>query len=141
MYDVTSGYESGVDWTASGGVYPTMGDSIAMYATNPQTASGGISDGGPISGTSNNHPNNTLPMGNPVTGAIIFIGLVVLIMWMVHSFGKADESFKHIKPSIYDVVIITLAAAAGIPLLKTGAASITSIFPAAAPVSTYLSAA
>lgn len=119
-----------------------MGDSVGMAATHPQTFSGAAYSGGSLQGGSgDSHPNNTTPQGNPVTGAIIFIGFVLVLMLIVHHFGKGDESFKHIKPSIYDTVLITLAAMAGIPLFKTLVAGLTTIFPPLAPVNTYVSAA
>lgn len=135
-------YDAGFDWAAAGGAYPTMSDSVGMAATHPQTFSGAAFTGGALQGGSgDSHPSAQTAQGNPVTGAIIFIGFVFVLMLIVHHFGKGDESFKHIKPSIYDVVLITLAAMAGIPLFKTLVAALANVFPPLGPVNTYVSAA
>lgn len=57
------------------------------------------------------------PSSNPLVGGIVFVGLVVVLMFSARYLGTDDE-FKQLKPSVYNVITIALAAAAGLPLIK-----------------------
>lgn len=62
-----------------------------------------------------------LPGGvSPLLGGVIFVALVFGLMFLAKRLGT-DDDFKSLKPSIYNVVTVSLAAAAGLPLLKYGA--------------------
>jgi hypothetical protein len=62
-----------------------------------------------------------LPGGvSPLIGGLIFVALVFGLMFLAKRLGT-DDDFKSLKPSIYNVVTVSLAAAAGLPLLKYGA--------------------
>lgn len=54
---------------------------------------------------------------NPLVGGIVFVALVVVLMFSARYLGTDDE-FKQLKPSVYNVITIALAAAAGLPLIK-----------------------
>lgn len=57
---------------------------------------------------------------NPVVGGIIFFVMVFGLMVVAKRLGT-DDDFKSLKPSIYNIVTIAFAAAAGLPLLKYAA--------------------
>jgi hypothetical protein len=57
------------------------------------------------------------PASNPLIGGVVFVGLVVALMFTAKYLGTDDE-FKQLKPSVYNVLTIALAAAAGLPLIK-----------------------
>jgi hypothetical protein len=57
------------------------------------------------------------PASNPLVGGAVFVGLVVALMLSAKYLGTDDE-FKQLKPSVYNVITIALAAAAGLPLIK-----------------------
>jgi len=57
------------------------------------------------------------PASNPLVGGAVFVGLVVALMFTAKYLGTDDE-FKQLKPSVYNVLTIALAAAAGLPLIK-----------------------
>lgn len=57
------------------------------------------------------------PSSNPLVGGIVFVALVVVLMFTARHLGTDDE-FKQLKPSVYNVITIALAAAAGLPLIK-----------------------
>jgi hypothetical protein len=57
------------------------------------------------------------PSSNPLVGGVVFVALVVVLMISARYLGTDDE-FKQLKPSVYNVITIALAAAAGLPLIK-----------------------
>ena len=133
-------YEQGYDWTGSGNVYPGQGDSIAMVATTGSAASGIM---GSLSqdGTSNPQASSGL-QGNPITGGLVFIGLLLLIEWGVHHLGREEGDFSNLKASFLNVVLVSLIATAGIPLWKLGFAKLASLnLPFSKEINTYVSAA
>lgn len=98
-------------------VYPT-----ASGATIAQNATGGTSaaPGGSVMPTSNDAVSRAAAIGgqaNPIVAGIVFIALVFGLMLLAKRLGT-DEDFKSLKPSVYNVVTIALAATAGMPVLK-----------------------
>lgn len=98
-------------------VYPT-----APGSTIGQNATGGTSaaPGGAVMPVSNDAVSNAAAIGgqaNPVIAGIVFIALVFGLMLLAKRLGT-DEDFKSLKPSVYNVVTIALAATAGMPVLK-----------------------
>lgn len=98
--------------------YPTaMGQSTSQIATGmasagPATQAEAVADGVAAA---------ALPGGvSPVIGGLVFFGLVFGLMFLAKRMGT-DDDFKSLKPSVYNVATISLAAAAGLPLLKYGA--------------------
>ncbi len=102
-------------------VYPTaVGPTTGQIATGATPGTAGaapvvndpVSSAAQIGGT-----------GNPVIAGIIFFGLIFGLMFLAKRLGT-DEDFKSLKPSIYNVVTIALAATAGMPLLKFAATKV-----------------
>lgn len=133
-----STYDLATDWT--GGPYGDT-DSAGIVATSGNTT-GVMTDGGPVGGPTAKGRGSNLPQGNPLVGLAIAFVAVVLIMWLTHHFAKADEDFKNIRASIWNVFVIALCAWAGIPLLKLGTGALaTTNLPGTAALNTYSQAA
>ncbi len=110
--------------------YPTAtGSTIGQYAT-------GANPGGPVApgsrvaaGTApmeNDEVAQAAAIGgqiNPIIGGLIFIALVFGLMFLAKRLGT-DDDFKSLKPSVYNVLTVSLAAAAGLPLLKYAAVKV-----------------
>lgn len=107
--------------------YPTaMGRSTGQYAT-------GANPGGPVAPGSrvgaatapvaDDEVAQAAAIGgqvNPLIGGLIFIALVFGLMFLAKRLGT-DDDFRSLKPSVYNVLTVSLAAAAGLPLLKYAA--------------------
>jgi hypothetical protein len=110
-------YSTGLDNTfediGSGSVYPTYGPSIGALATG--NAYPAVSDAVPMVAGPAAATGYT---GNPVVGFAIFIVLVLLIMVVAHRFGGEEGEFRSIRGSFYNVLLIALVAATGIPAIK-----------------------
>lgn len=85
--------------------------SMAGY-DNPQgtTAPGGAG------GVSSMLGNGAL--GKPLTWWAILVVLLVALMWIAQRFGSEAEAFKNVRLSIYNIVVIALAAAIGFGFFK-----------------------
>ncbi len=97
VYPTAVGQTTGQN--ATGATSVTPGGSMPM-ATDP------VSRAASIGGT-----------GSPVIAGIVFFVLVFGLMMLAKRLGT-DEDFKSLKPSVYNVVTIALAATAGMPVLK-----------------------
>lgn len=98
-------------------VYPA-----APGSTIAQNATGGNSAGpsGAVMPVGNDAASRAMAIGgqaNPVIAGIVFFVLVFGLMMLAKRLGT-DEDFKSLKPSVYNVVTIALAATAGMPVLK-----------------------
>lgn len=61
---------------------------------------------------------NTLGGSTSLLGAgLTFVGLLLVLMFVGHQLDGKDE-FKNIKVSFYNVIVISLAAVVGLPLMK-----------------------
>lgn len=135
-------YDSSVNWAGDPYMY---GDSVGMvattgYSTGVMTDDGVI--GSPQQSGAKQQSQSSTPKGNPLVGMVIAFALVVLVMLLVHKFGKADEDFKNIKGSIWNAFIIGLAATAIIPVNKLATAGLAqSKLPFTAELNTYVQAA
>lgn len=122
-----------------------LGDSPGLVATSGYTT-GVMTDDGPIgtpmqSGQKASLQNAT-PQGNPIVGLVIAFILLVVLMLIVHHFGKASEDFKNIKASAYNAGVIGFAAMVMIPLFKMFFSALaTTKLPGTAALNTYASAA
>jgi hypothetical protein len=100
-------------------VYPT-----SMGATSAQQVSGsnpGLPNrGGGPTGNAVETAAQIGGQGNPIVGGLVFLALVVGLMFFAKWAGNTDD-FKSIKPSVYNVFTIALAATAGMPVLKYAA--------------------
>lgn len=99
-------------------VYPT-----AVGQTIAQAATGGATPGGRammVPGGPNADAQKAAMIGgqgNIVIGGLVFFGLVFGLMILATKIGGSDD-FKSLKPSVYNVLTIGLAATAGIPVFK-----------------------
>lgn len=98
--------------------YPTaQGSTVSQVATGPSVGAAP----GPTSQTAANIEAASLPGGvSPIIGGFVFVALVFGLMFLAKRLGT-DDDFKSLRPSVYNVVTIATAAAAGLPLLKYGA--------------------
>lgn len=55
--------------------------------------------------------------GNAVIGMLVFVVLTFGLMFLAKRLGNGDD-FKSLKPSVYNVATISLAAIVGIPAWK-----------------------
>lgn len=61
---------------------------------------------------------NTVGGSTSVLGAgLTFVGMLLVLMFVGHQLDGKEE-FKNIKVSFYNVIVISLAAVIGIPLMK-----------------------
>lgn len=113
----------GSDWNVTNNngfgnrdIYPT-----APGATLGQEATGGAPSGRPgMVVRSNDEVAKAASIGdqgNIVIGGAVFFALVFGLMFFAKYLGNGDD-FKSLKPSVYNVITIALAATAGIPILK-----------------------
>lgn len=98
-------------------IYPT-----APGSTVAQNATGGASGapGGGVMPVNNDAASKAAAIGgqaNPVIAGIVFFALVFGLMFLAKKLGT-DDDFRSLKPSVYNVVTIALAATAGMPVLK-----------------------
>jgi hypothetical protein len=116
-------------------VYPTAtGNDTGAAATGRAPSPGGSVQ--PIT----NDPLAAVSGQGVIIGGLVFLALVVGLMFAAKYAGN-NEDFKALKPSAYNVVIVALAAAAGLPVIKLGALKLASVFPAAQPVAVWINAA
>ena len=120
----------------AGSVYPAQGGSIGAGATGGTVARQvtGIGGGAPQSAP--------MPAGSLVGGLIILAVLIAAVMFIVHKWGGESSDFSNVKASAYNIFIIALIAAVGIPVLKIGAYNLAQMnVPGAGSLSTWMMAA
>jgi hypothetical protein len=99
----------------AGSVMPADGSSIAGASTGTNVArqvtqtGGAQASGGMI-----------MPAGNLVIGMVVFVVLIVVLMFVVHKWGGESGDFSNIRASAYNVLVISLIAVVGIPVIKVG---------------------
>lgn len=118
------GYDSDVNnGVNAGNVYPTAGkttgargSAMTPYATGgfSQDAKAAAPSGAPASG-------GPAPVGGifgqPLTWWLVFAVMLIGLMFVAKRAGQGAE-FGNIKASVYNIAVITLAAAVGIGFLK-----------------------
>lgn len=106
----------------SGSITPANGPSVAAAATGSNkrslTVSGSNSTAAPASAGAS---GGSAPAGSLVTGLIVFSALVAIIMFVTHKWGGESSDFSNVRASVYNVLIISLIAFVGLPVLKLGA--------------------
>lgn len=133
-------YDIPNEWTSS--PYGSS-DTPGMVATSGWSASGVATDGGVV-GTPQQSAQKAsaaggAPKGNPIQGLVIALALLVVLMLVVHHFGKAEEDFSNIKASAYNALIIGLVAVAIIPVYKMLASALaTTNLPGSAALNAYV---
>lgn len=118
------GLDPSLNMITPGSVEPADGGSVALAATGSDarmaSAHGGGSGSSPVAVADASATGQNIGLGSPIMGFAIFAVLVALAMWGAHEIGD-DGDFANIRASFFNVWIITLVAAAGIPLLKVAA--------------------
>lgn len=99
----------------AGSVGPSDGSSIAGAATGANVQRQVTQTGG---GQAASAPGQVMPAGDLVTGMIVFAALVAITMFVVHRWGGDDGDFGNIRASAYNILIVSLIAAVGIPVIK-----------------------
>jgi hypothetical protein len=102
----------------SGSVYPASGLSIAASATGAGKRL--LS----VSGSGSNAPaaqaagaGVAFPAGNLGIGLVVFLVLTAIVMFVVHRWGE-DGDFSNLRASAYNILVVSLIAAVGIPIWK-----------------------
>ncbi len=135
-------YEDPNSWI--GDVYGG-GDTPGMVATTG-SAYGIVNNDGPV-GTAGQvgakaSAQAAGPQGNPIVGLVTALSLLVVLMLVVHHFGKGSDDFSNIKASAYNAFLIAFAAAVMIPLFKLVTAWLAHTkLPLTAELNTYIQAA
>ena len=62
-------------------------------------------------------PNTIGGSSSVMVAGLTFVGLLIVLMFVGHQLD-GEEQFKNIKVSFYNVILISLAAVVGLPLLK-----------------------
>jgi hypothetical protein len=57
-------------------------------------------------------------VGKPLSWWFLLAVLLVALMWSAQKFGSLGEDFKSVRLSVYNIVVITLAAMVGIGAFK-----------------------
>jgi len=98
-------------------IYPTaMGPSTSEIASSKVTATNGQPK--PTADAEEVAEKTTYqPASNVFVGGAVFLGLLVLLMFIANRLGEESE-FGNIKLSAYNVLIISLAATVGQPIWK-----------------------
>lgn len=100
-------------------IYPTW--SGATVATDVTGAKTNMQGGSVPNRDSVTDPVSRAQMiggqGSAVIAGIVLFGLLFGLMFLAKRLGT-DDDFKSIKPTIYNVLTISLAAAVGLPLWK-----------------------
>jgi hypothetical protein len=104
-----------------GNVYPWMsgGSSLSLGsragAMSGMPGSPGKEDVAEAPGPSS--PNTVGGSPSVLIAGLTFVGLLLVLMFVGHHLDGKEE-FKNIKVSFYNVIVISLAAVVGIPLIK-----------------------
>lgn len=105
---------------AARSIYPTAGGATAgarAGAMNPQTDVTTASVEKVTNVGAEIMTNRSGPLGQPLTWWLVLIGALFGLMFLAQRVGEGSE-FGNIKASVYNVVIISLAAIVGIGFFK-----------------------
>lgn len=110
-----------IDLIPGGNVYPWLNSGSSTSLGNRASANSNF-PGSPVKEDESANPGATAPntvggSSSLLLGGLTFIALLVFLMFLGHQLdGK--ENFKNIKVSFYNVILISVAAIVGIPLMK-----------------------
>lgn len=99
-----------------GQVYPRSNASAGLRGTTPAEADSETTKAVPTTG-------EIIPGSNPVATLLVFLGMLFVLMFAATKLGSRDD-YSNIRASAYNVLIIGLAAATFIPLLKIAAVKV-----------------
>jgi hypothetical protein len=104
-----------------GNVYPWLDGGSSSSLGSRASAMSGF-PGSPVKEDEAEAPGSAAP--NTIGGApsvlvagLTFVGLLIVLMFVGHQLD-GEEQFKNIKVSFYNVILISLAAVIGLPLMK-----------------------
>lgn len=92
---------------------PTVGTRASAFT--PYTAGAPGSEVAPP-GASGGNGNGVF--GKPLSWWFLLVVLLVALMWTAQRFGSVGEDFKNVKLSVYNIVVISLAAMIGFGAFK-----------------------
>lgn len=115
-------------------IYPSLGgESVADLATGPW----GVVAATPARQEAQQAQAAVTVGGlTPLTGLVVFGALVVVVMLLAQRVGEPEE-FRNLRASAYNVLLISLIALAGLPVLKT----VIQLLPVPPALKTYAAAA
>lgn len=104
-----------------GNVYPWMDSGSSSSLGNRSSAMSGF-PGSPVTEDKSEAPGSVSPntiggSSSVLVAGLTFVGLLIVLMFVGHQLD-GEEQFKNIKVSFYNVILISLAAVVGLPLLK-----------------------
>lgn len=101
--------------TAGGGTVGTRASAFTPY-----TAGAGGSEVPPPGAGNGSGPggNGGGVLGKPLSWWFLLVVLLVGLMWTAQRFGSVGEDFKNVKLSVYNIVVISLAAMIGFGAFK-----------------------
>lgn len=115
-------------------LYPGLGgESVADLATGPWSVVAAVP-----SRQQAQQAQQAVTVGgvSPLTGLLVFGALVAVVMYLAQHVGEPDD-FRNLRASAYNVLLISLVALAGLPVLK----AVIQIAPLPAALKTYAAAA
>lgn len=157
-------WDVGSLWLGDGGIYPGMGDTIGLAGTSPELVESGLwNDGGAVgdppfdpaqaayfessigAGMTGAPAGGSMPAndggqfsGYILTGAIATIALGGLTFWIHDHFTGGQNGHSPIRWTIGEIALVTVAGAAGKPLLVTLLTWISKAVPPVAAVTDYV---
>lgn len=163
-------WDVGSNWIGDGGIYPGMGDSIALAGTSPELVQTGLwNDGGAVGdppydpyqaasfegsigagvagGPGGSRGVAPAPSGDGIDPAHILAGgisaavLGVALFWWHHHISDSQKGHSPIRWTIGEVGLVTIGVAVGMPALKSGATWLGENFAIAAPLADWINAA
>lgn len=104
-----------------GNVYPWQDSGSSSSLGQRASAMSGF-PGSPAKEDSSEAPGSAAPntiggTSSVLVAGLTFVGLLIVLMFVGHQLD-GEEQFKNIKVSFYNVILISLAAVVGLPLLK-----------------------
>jgi hypothetical protein len=104
-----------------GNVYPWMNSGSSSSLGDRAGAMSGF-PGSPAKEDAQEAPGNPAPntlggSSSLLVAGVVFVGMLFVLMFAGHALD-GEENFKNIKVSFYNVLLISLAAVVGIPLMK-----------------------
>jgi hypothetical protein len=104
-------------------IYPSAtGQTVAVGGTGAQTNMvNNATPGQRVPGVDSPDPvQRAVTIGNqanPVVAGLVLLGLLVGLMFLAKRLG-ADDDFRSIRPTVYNVIVISMAAVIGLPFWK-----------------------
>lgn len=110
-----------INSTPGGNVYPWLNSGSSTSLGNRGSAMSSF-PGSPAKEDESEAPGTVAPntiggSSSMLVAGLTFAGLLVVLMFAGHALD-GEENFKNIKVSFYNVILISLAAVVGLPLMK-----------------------